>query len=42
MAQVVKFIGDVQGWLYGGASVELRALAASFDVLKLFPPSGAR
>jgi ABC-type nickel/cobalt efflux system permease component RcnA len=36
MAQVMKFFADVQGWLYGGASAELRGLAAGFDALKLF------
>jgi hypothetical protein len=32
----MKFFGDVQGWLYGGASAEMRGLAAGFDPLKLF------
>src|SRR5437899_5403564 len=32
----MKFFGDVQGWLYGGASAELRGLAAGFDPIKLF------
>src|SRR6266702_4612667 len=33
---VMKFLGEVQGWLYGGASAELRGLAAGFDPIKLF------
>ena len=32
----MKFFGDIQGWLYGGASTELRGLAAGFDPIKLF------
>src|SRR6266576_688145 len=32
---VMKLFGDVQGWLYGGASAELRGLAGGFDGLKL-------
>jgi len=32
----MKFFGDVQGWLYGGASAELRGLAAGFGPIKLF------
>src|SRR5439155_9267685 len=32
----MKFFGDVQGWLYGGASAELRGVAAGFDLIKLF------
>ena len=32
----MKFVGEVQGWLYGGASAELRGLAAGFDPIKLF------
>jgi nickel/cobalt exporter len=35
MAQMLKIFGDVQGWLYGGASAEMRGLAAGFDGLKL-------
>jgi nickel/cobalt transporter (NicO) family protein len=31
----MKFFGDVQGWLYGGAGAELRELAAGFDPIKL-------
>jgi len=33
---MMRFIGDVQGWLYGGATAELKALAAGFDTTKLF------
>src|SRR6266545_2452818 len=33
---MMKFFGDVQGWLYGGASAELRGLAVGFDPIKLF------
>jgi nickel/cobalt transporter (NicO) family protein len=33
---MVRFIGDVQGWLYGGATAELKALAAGFDTATLF------
>jgi ABC-type nickel/cobalt efflux system permease component RcnA len=32
---MIKSLGDIQGWLYGGASAELRHLAAGFGVLKL-------
>src|SRR5256885_16007517 len=32
----MKFFGEVQGWLYGGANAELRGLAAGFDPIKLF------
>jgi nickel/cobalt exporter len=32
---MMNFFGDVQGWLYGGASAELRGLAAGSDPLKL-------
>ena len=31
----MKFFGDIQGWLYGGASAELRGLAAGFDATRL-------
>ena len=30
------FFGDVQGWLYGGATAELKGLAVGFDATKLF------
>src|SRR5262249_34849973 len=33
---MMRSIGDVQGWLYGGATAELKALAAGFDTTKLF------
>ena len=29
------FLGDIQGWLYGGASAQLRGLATGFDASKL-------
>jgi len=32
---MIKFFGDIQGWLYGGATAELRALAGGFGTLKL-------
>src|SRR5437868_14051475 len=32
----MKFFGDVQGWLYGGANAELRGLATGLDPIKLF------
>jgi nickel/cobalt transporter (NicO) family protein len=32
----MKFFGDVQGWLYGGANAEVKGLAAGFDPIKLF------
>jgi nickel/cobalt transporter (NicO) family protein len=32
---VLKFFGDIQGWLYGGATAELRGLAGDFGTLKL-------
>src|SRR5215813_10996862 len=32
---MMRFIGDVQGWLYGGATAELKGLAAGFDTTKL-------
>jgi len=31
----MKFFGDIQGWLYGGATAELRGLASDFGALKL-------
>src|SRR5215218_9173541 len=31
----MKFFGDIQGWLYGGATAELRALAGDFGAVKL-------
>src|SRR6266498_401809 len=31
----MKFFSDIQSWLYGGASAELKGLAAGFDVTKL-------
>ena len=33
---MMRSIGDVQGWLYGGATAELKALAAGFDTTTLF------
>ena len=32
---MIKLFGDVQGWLYGGASAELKGLAGGFDAAKL-------
>jgi nickel/cobalt transporter (NicO) family protein len=32
---MMRFFGDVQGWLYGGATAELKGLAAGFDTTKL-------
>jgi len=32
---MMRFFGDVQGWLYGGASAELKGLAGGFDAAKL-------
>ena len=32
---MMKFFSDIQSWLYGGASAELKGLAAGFDVTKL-------
>jgi nickel/cobalt transporter (NicO) family protein len=34
-SRVIKFFGDIQGWLYGGATAELRGLAGDFGTLKL-------
>src|SRR5215211_7772376 len=31
----MKFFGDIQGWLYGGATAELRGLAGDFGAVKL-------
>jgi hypothetical protein len=31
----MRFFGDLQGWLYGGATAELKGLAAGFDTTKL-------
>jgi ABC-type nickel/cobalt efflux system permease component RcnA len=31
----MKFFGDIQGWLYGSATAELRGLAGDFDAGKL-------
>jgi nickel/cobalt transporter (NicO) family protein len=33
--QMMKFFSDIQSWLYGGASAELKGLAAGFDMMKL-------
>jgi nickel/cobalt transporter (NicO) family protein len=33
---MMKFFGDVQGWLYGGATAELKGLAGGFDTARLF------
>jgi nickel/cobalt transporter (NicO) family protein len=33
---MLRLFGDVQGWLYGGATAELKGLAAGFDATKLF------
>src|SRR5262249_35276408 len=32
---MMKVFGDIQGWLYGGATAELRGLAGDFSTLKL-------
>src|SRR5215475_3784544 len=32
---MMKAFGDIQGWLYGGATAELRGLAGDFGTLKL-------
>ena len=32
---MMKFFSDIQSWLYGGASAELKGLAAGFDMMKL-------
>jgi ABC-type nickel/cobalt efflux system permease component RcnA len=32
---MIKLFGDVQGWLYSGATAELKGLAGSFDAAKL-------
>jgi len=32
---MIKVFGDIQGWLYGGATAELRGLAGDFGTLKL-------
>src|SRR5258708_1208202 len=32
---MMRFFGDVQGWLYGGATAELKGLAPGFDTTKL-------
>src|SRR4051794_37765494 len=32
---MMKVLGDIQGWLYGGATAELRGLAGDFGALKL-------
>jgi hypothetical protein len=33
---MMRFFGDVQGWLYGGATTELKGLSIGFDATKLF------
>jgi ABC-type nickel/cobalt efflux system permease component RcnA len=33
---MLRLFGDIQGWLYGGATTELKSLAAGFDATKLF------
>ena len=32
---MMKFFGDVQSWLYGGATAELKGLSTGFDAAKL-------
>src|SRR5262245_22337297 len=32
---MMRFFGDIQGWLYGGATAELRGLAGDFGAVKL-------